>query len=118
MPQVVAVIQTGESALLGAATKAVEGAQGDILFVGEASRCPAQLEPSQPDQPAIVTLPQLLGSLGAARLQVTQPTSHRASRRHMGLLGVRHVRPAWAAGTMAAHPLSWSGGVATAPGYP
>jgi len=40
-PEVVAVVEVGEAALLSAAAEAVEGAEGPVLL-GGAARCPAQ----------------------------------------------------------------------------
>src|SRR6516165_9606004 len=77
-PQAVAVGQGGEAAGLGGAAEAVEGAEGDVLFVGGAAGLALELPAGQVDQPYEIALPQRLGGGGIAGLQLADPVGDRA----------------------------------------
>ena len=66
LPEVVAVVQAGEPAGLGAAVEAVEGAQRHVLLVGRPPRRGPEPGAGQPDQPVEVASPQLVGGVAVA----------------------------------------------------
>ncbi len=72
-PEVVAVGQVGEAALLDVAAEAVEGAEGDVLLVGGTAGGATQFEARQGHEAAKETVPELLGGGGLAGLEEAQP---------------------------------------------
>src|SRR5439155_18383465 len=86
LPQVVAVVQLREAALLGGAVEAVEGRQGDVLLVGGAPRQAAEFAAGAPDQEAEVALPEGAGGVPVALLELVDPVRDRPDRGHRSLL--------------------------------
>src|SRR5262249_43188726 len=84
LPEVVAVLQPGELAPLGAAAEAVEGAEGHVLLVGGEARAALELLPGQADQPPEVALPELLGRGRVAGLELPEPVGDRPRGGHRG----------------------------------
>src|SRR5262249_41490453 len=81
-PQAVAIRQIGKPATTGAETEAVEGTEGNVLFVYNAAGV-AELLPCQAQEPVAKALPQRCRSLLVARLETFQPAGHRSRRRHV-----------------------------------
>jgi hypothetical protein len=81
-PQPVAVFQLWKASLLDATAEAVEGAEGHVLFVGEAPQCASQTLACQSYQPRVVALQQRLGRLVVAGLRVLNQRGHGPRRRH------------------------------------
>src|SRR5262249_40129448 len=81
-PQVIAVRQLGEAAVLGALAKAVERAQGHVFLVGSAPGSPLEFLPRQSNQALEVALPQRLCCHGIAGLEQADPVGYRALRWH------------------------------------
>src|SRR3954453_487876 len=82
LPQVVAVLQLREAALLGGPAEAVEGVQGHVLLVGRPPRRGPEFGPRQADQPPEVALPQPLRGLALALLESPDPVADRSGLRH------------------------------------
>jgi hypothetical protein len=81
-PEIVPVAEPRESAFLGRATKAREGAQCHVFFVGRGARRRLQLFPSQADQAVKVTIPESLGSGLIAGFELIDPPRDRIGGRH------------------------------------
>jgi len=82
-PQVVAVGQAGEAAVLGGAAEAGEGGKRHVLLVGGAARLALELGPGQADQAVEVALPQPLGGGRVAfALEQAQPVGNRLVAGH------------------------------------
>src|SRR5262249_61933711 len=84
LPEVVAVVRAREAARGGALAEAVEGAEGHVLLVGGGPPEPAQPLPGQFDEPAEVALPEGLGGVVLAGLELADPVRDRPRRRHRG----------------------------------
>jgi len=81
-PQVVAVVQAREAALLGAADEGIEGGQGDVLLVGGAAGGGAERGAGAGDELAEVALPQVLRGGAVAGLEQVDPAGDGAFGRH------------------------------------
>src|SRR5262249_2985803 len=81
-PQVVAVVQPGEPALLAAGGEAGEGAEGRVPLVGGPPRRVLESRARQPDEAVEVTLPKVLGGGLVAGLELSQPLRDRPLGRH------------------------------------
>jgi hypothetical protein len=77
-PQIVAVGKLGKMALLSAAAKAVEGAQGHILLVGAAGFLSLKAFPRQTNQLLEIALPDFLRRGRVACLEPAKPLTHRS----------------------------------------
>src|SRR5262249_18352718 len=81
-PEVVAVAQQGKAALLDAPAEAGEGAEGDVLLVGGGAGRAREFLAGQGDEPAEVALPEELGGVRVAGLELAEPLGDGAGRRH------------------------------------
>src|SRR5262249_14588335 len=86
LPQVQPVVQLGELALLGAPAEAVEGAQGDVFFIGGAAGRRAEVLAGPTDPSAEVALPQLLGRGRVTGLELVDPVCDRRVGGHADVL--------------------------------
>src|SRR5262249_8577852 len=82
LPEVAAIFQPGEAALLGGAAETVEGAEGHVLLVGGPAGKVAETSPRQRDHRPVVALPQPLDHVPVARSQASNPARDVSQRWH------------------------------------
>lgn len=70
LPKVVTVLKLGEPSLFGATEEAVENADDDILLISPAPGGASESALCQADKPTEIGVPELLGRLAVAVLQV------------------------------------------------
>src|SRR5262245_47214097 len=90
VPQVVAVVQMGEATLRGAATDAIEGAEGHVLFVGGAAVLSPEPGAGQASQAAEIAIPEWGKGVTFAALEPRDVPGDRA------VVGHREAAPIFA----------------------
>src|SRR5208283_2034264 len=75
LPQVVAVVELGETSGGDAAAEAIEGAKGHVFLIGRASLDAVQMGMSKVHETLEVRLPEAPGGLAVALLELRNPAA-------------------------------------------